>query len=131
MEISSLHDYYICLGSNYNARKNIKRVEKWIESEFSVAFFGRIIRTKGIDVDFECWYLNQVVRIKSSLDIDTMNRKLKAEERDVGRIHNDKRVAIDIDIVKYDGVVVHKKFDEFYFLSMLCDELEQSEIKQK
>ena len=111
--------YYVGIGSNYNADFNIGVANLLLSACFSNAVFSQVLRTEGIGLSYKCWYLNQMVRIQTSLDLKKMAFALKELEKQVGRVKDSRNVALDLDIVEADGVIVHKNYHKYPFLAQL------------
>lgn len=111
--------YYVGIGSNYNADFNIGVANLLLSACFSSAVFSQVLRTEGIGLSYKCWYLNQMVRIQTTLDFKKMAFALKELEKQVGRVKDSRNVALDLDIVEADGVIVHKNYHKYPFLAQL------------
>lgn len=114
-----LHIYYVGLGSNFNAEQNIRVAGLLLSKCFCCECFSPVIETEGIGLSYQCWYLNQMVRIVSPLCVSELVLALKSLEKQVGRKKHPHNVAIDLDLVEADGVIVHKDYDKYPFLARL------------
>lgn len=113
------YTYYVSIGSNYNSDFNIHVANMLISACFTNTSFSKILRTEGIGLSYQCWYLNQMVRIQSSLNHMQMTFALKELEKQAGRKRPSRNVVLDLDIVEEDGVIVHKDYEKYPFLAEL------------
>ncbi|MBR6041782.1 MAG: 2-amino-4-hydroxy-6-hydroxymethyldihydropteridine diphosphokinase [Paludibacteraceae bacterium] len=113
------YTYYVSIGSNFNPEVNIRAANTLLSACFATASFSEVLRTEGIGLPYQCWYLNQMVRIQSPLDYQKMVFALKELEKQAGRKKNSRNVVLDLDIVEVDGVIVHKHYNKYPFLAQL------------
>ncbi|MBO4331563.1 MAG: 2-amino-4-hydroxy-6-hydroxymethyldihydropteridine diphosphokinase [Paludibacteraceae bacterium] len=113
------YTYYVSIGSNFNPEVNIRAANTLLSACFATASFSEVLRTEGIGLSYKCWYLNQMVRIQTTLDFKKMAFALKELEKQVGRVKDSRNVALDLDIVEADGVIVHKNYHKYPFLAQL------------
>lgn len=111
--------YYVSIGTNYNSEFNIGVAHLLISACFPNSTFSKVLRTEGIGLSYQCWYLNQMVKIESSLNQDQMVFAMKELEKQVGRKKHSRNVALDLDIVEVNGTIVHKDYDKYPFLAQL------------
>lgn len=119
MTLKNEHTYFVSIGSNYNAQFNVAVANLLLSKVFRCASFSVILETEGIGLSYKCWYLNQMVEILSPLPFDTFKSALKDLEKQVGRKKHPHNVALDLDIVEVDGVIVHKDYSKYPFLAQL------------
>ncbi len=120
--MANLHVYYISLGSNYNADFHLAVARLLLAKCFNQPVFSQALQTEGIGLSYQCWYLNQMVKVQSSLDPTTMVLALKSLEKQVGRKKHPHNVALDLDLVEVDGNIVHKDYNKYPFLAQLRQE---------
>lgn len=121
-----MHTYLVSLGSNFNADFNMRVGSSLLSVCFPKITFSCVLRTKGIGLSYDCWYLNRMAKIISSLDFVAMSRALKEIERQMARQHRSRYVTFDLDLVKIDGEIVHKDYNKYPFLSQLGKEVESN-----
>ena len=93
--------YFLSIGSNINATKNIKFAIKELDLILSNINQSSIYQTKSIGFEGDD-FLNLVVSGDSSLNFDELNLKLKKIEDMTGRNRNAPKFSartLDIDIV--------------------------------
>lgn len=120
-----MHSYFIGIGSNHDAYRNLARVRKRLRYKFDNIVFSCVLKTKGIGLSFDCWYLNQMAYVKSDLSDKQIKVVLNELEMALGRKHHSRIVSIDLDMVRFDDVIVHKDYDKYPFLKTLEDDLKR------
>lgn len=123
MAMAVLHTYYVSLGSNYNADFYIPVAVSLISKCFPGAEFSRAMKTEGIGLSYQCWYVNQMVCFQSPLSSEQVRFAMKSLEKQVGRSFRPRIVELDLDVVEVDGVIVHKDYNKYPFLAQLRNDL--------
>ena len=93
--------YFLSLGSNINAEKNLEFAFKELKKILSNIQSSTIHQTKAEGFEGDD-FLNSVVCGNSELDFEDLNKKLKLIEDDAGRNRNAPKFSprtLDIDIV--------------------------------
>ena len=93
--------YFLSLGSNINAHKNLDFANKELSNLLTNLQFSSVHRTKAEGFDGDD-FLNSVVTGESDLTFDNLNKKLKLIEDAAGRNRNAPKFSartLDIDIV--------------------------------
>ncbi|MBQ0030199.1 MAG: 2-amino-4-hydroxy-6-hydroxymethyldihydropteridine diphosphokinase [Paludibacteraceae bacterium] len=124
MERTSVYYYLISLGSNYQADVNIVAGEGMLAACFPGTKFSKVLKTKGIGLSYDCWYLNQMALVKTELNPTVLKNALKSIEKQCDRGRRYHAVTLDLDIVWVNGELVHKDFDKYPFLSELMEDFE-------
>lgn len=109
---------YVSVGSNVDGRRSyVAEALARIGHTFSEAESSEIYES-------ECWqktgpmYSNAVVRFKTTYTPEKLNVMFKQWEVEAGRTASVSRVALDIDLVIYDGTVLRKRdYERYYFQS--------------
>jgi len=130
------HTAYICAGSNLGAKLENCRggIAELTRGESSrLIDQSRIYRTEPVDFRDQDWFVNTVVKIKTLLEpLDLLDR-LKAIEREAGRMQDTVRFGprvLDLDIIFFDNLVMehgllvvpHPRMHKRRFvLKPLCD----------
>jgi len=109
------HTAYISIGSNMgdkiaNCRNGIAGLAQ--TEGIAVVRLASCYRTAPVDYLEQDWFINTVVKIKTSLPPTQLLRELKAIETNVGRKPSPVRFGpriLDLDIVMYDDDVIEQK----------------------
>lgn len=100
---------YIELGTNEPTDNNLSLARYYLSSAFDDIQFSTIYDTQSVDFIISCTFYNQTARIVTDLPKEIILQKLKAIEKRLGRMPEDKKkgiVKIDIDLLTYDGEVL-------------------------
>lgn len=114
-----MHTYIICIGSNYNRKENLFLARKQLMVLFPDIRFAREQETKPFLLHNPALFSNQVAMFHTAMDIDTVTALHKQIEKQAGRTLQDvkqEKIALDIDIVKYDDAVVKDKDLTRYYI---------------
>ncbi|MDO4789635.1 MAG: 2-amino-4-hydroxy-6-hydroxymethyldihydropteridine diphosphokinase [Porphyromonas sp.] len=106
------HTYYIYAGSTTRSPEEMEKVtEKIRNSYFPNLISSSFFLSPGYGSGTGKVYTNGVYKIKSSLDIDALSLLLKTIEILFGRDKKNSsgEVALDLDIVETDSVVIREK----------------------
>ena len=110
-----LHVAYISIGSNIgNKLENCKKgVDALIRSD-SVILKAQspYYKTDPVDYTDQDWFINYVIKIKTSLDPFELLNRLKSIQRDAGRINDAVRFGpriLDLDIILFDDAVINSE----------------------
>lgn len=130
------HTAYIAVGSNMGdklgwCQKGIAGLEK--NGNSAVTACSRFYRTEPVDYTDQDWFVNAVVRIRTSLPPHDLLAELNMIEISAGRVRTDQRFGprtLDMDIVFYDDVILdspdlilpHPRMHKRHFvLQPICD----------
>ncbi|QTA82252.1 2-amino-4-hydroxy-6-hydroxymethyldihydropteridine pyrophosphokinase [Desulfonema limicola] len=89
-------------------RNSIKFLEK--SGRTLVTAQSRFYRTEPVDYKDQDWFINAVVRIKTSLTPDELLKEINFIETDAGRVRNNLRFGprtLDMDIIFYDDLIMN------------------------
>ena len=122
----STHSCLLCIGSNLDAATRLSAARTVLLSHFPDIRFSQEMVTEAIGSGFLSPFHNQVARLTTPLDADSVRTILKQIERDNGRLPEDKAngiVKLDIDLLMYDDCVLKPKDLEREFVRIGLEEL--------
>lgn len=102
---------YLSMGSNFNAKNNIKAAIEHIQSKFKVIQTSSIYKSLDVKANNDRKeYLNLGLEIRTDLSYPELRNQLKLLEQQFSRVPGDKSdVPLDLDILTYnDDVFVYK-----------------------
>lgn len=103
------NELILCLGSNRERERNIKRAAERLRASFVSARFAPAVYTAPVGCLSPVPFLNQVVIVYTAFPLEACRRLIKSIEVELGRTAADKatgRVPIDIDILSWNGHVL-------------------------
>jgi len=109
----------IGLGSNIDPKQNIERAVECIDDAHRVLALSSLVETEPIGVTDQPKFLNGAVLIETRLTRDELNGWLRQLEADLGRVRTSRKYGprtIDLDIVVWNGRIVHRDVRERDFL---------------
>lgn len=117
----------MALGSNCRREENMKKAENMIYRLFNGdVSFTRTMLTRPIGFESDL-FLNRLAIAHTALNLDTVERALKAIECECGRKKEDKSrniVKMDIDILQYDEHIFHAEDRQRGYIKELLTEIE-------
>jgi 2-amino-4-hydroxy-6-hydroxymethyldihydropteridine diphosphokinase len=123
---AKMHQAYISLGSNINARENMLAAMKRLRQLVTVNAFSTIWETEAVDGDGPR-FLNAAAWISTSQDVDGLKRQVLAPlENELGRVRTADKNAprtIDLDIIVFDEEVLDNSLWTRNFLAIPIAEL--------
>ena len=114
------------LGSNIDPEINIKKAIDILDAEFEILRRSEFIFTEPVGMKNSPEFLNGAVLIETKLGYDELKIKLKSIEFSAGRTDSQsgsKNRIIDIDIIAWNGKIIHKDYDERDFVRKTIDEV--------
>ena len=119
------HTIIISLASNENQEANMEKAREQLEQLLTEVHFTSAIWTEPIGaIDHSRMYLNQLCKGTTALGDGLLGEVLKHLERRLGRTHNeDGIVAIDLDLLEYDGIRHHLRDWGRSYIKDLINEL--------
>lgn len=108
------HQAIVGVGSNIEPEKNIDRALAIIRDEQELVAESTMIQTKPVGIVNQPDFVNGALLINTELDYESFNQYLKDVESRLQRDTDQKDFGprtIDLDIVVWDGKVVH---DDYY-----------------
>ena len=121
-----LHEVIISLASNENQEANLAKAREQLTQLMADVHFTSAIWTEPYYIDHgpSKNYLNQLCKGTTSFGEGLMGEVLKETEKRIGRQHNeDGIVAIDLDLLAYDGQRHHLKDWNRDYVKNLLNEL--------
>lgn len=118
--------FIIGIGSNINAKKNVKRAKKELLKLGRLIKETKVIKTKPLKFKEQNDFLNGGVMIESDKSFSDMNSKLKEIEKSLGRVKDSNRNGprtIDLDILIYNNTVTDKDVNSIKFIKNFVNEL--------
>lgn len=102
------HQILISLASNEKQESHLAAAREQLTQLLTEARFTSAIWTEPINTIRKKPYLNQLCIGTTALGMNLLGEVLKETERRLGRTHNeDGIVAIDLDLLEYDGERYH------------------------
>ena len=125
--IQKEHHIIISLASNINQEANLEAARTQLTQLLTEVHFTSAIWTEPIGSTKNVQsskYLNQLCEGSTNLGMNLLDEVLKEIEKRLGRTHNeDGIVAIDLDILSYDGERHHLRDWERNYVKDLIKEL--------
>jgi len=117
MNTRDLHTFTLSLGTNMaDGTLRLTECTRFLENILTDLRRSEIYSTPDVSHPESAPYTNMVVRGDSALDADRLNALLKDYEKQCGRRHDSREVAIDLDIVMCDDTVLRPRdFAQTYF----------------
>ena len=106
-QLKGLVPIIICLGSNIDAKENIRNAQEQMAKAFRVQASSSIYKSDPVkDGEKGTHYLNQVLEVRTEEAFPTLLEKLKVIEHLLHRQPKErKRVTLDLDIITYGSDV--------------------------
>lgn len=115
----TLHSCLLCLGSNFDRHASMAHARQALEHHFPDIRFGKEMETEAIGSGFLSPFSNQLARLTTLLDTESIRHILKGIEQAQGRLPEDKAqgiVKLDIDLLLVDDCVLKPKDMEREFV---------------
>lgn len=99
----------ICIGSNYNRKKNLLLARQRLQALFPTVRFAAEEETEPLHLKSSALFSNQVAEFITGLEEGCVIAELKTIEREAGRCLDDKvkeKICLDIDLLMYDGKIL-------------------------
>lgn len=100
--------YTICIGSNVQRTANLALARRCLRKLFPNIRFSQVEETQPLFLLHSGLFSNQVARFTSDIRAGEVVARLKAIEREAGRLPEEKQreiVRLDIDLLSCDAVV--------------------------
>lgn len=119
----NMHRVLLSIGSNTNARLNIKHAIEQLHFIFPSIQFTQTTETEPFGMNFKNIFFNTLAYMQTSLDKDDLIKQFKRIEKEMGRLPNHKKngiVIIDIDLIKWnDQILKPEDFKRDYIKELL------------
>lgn len=116
----------LMLGSNTQPEQNIELAIEKLSQFFEIEQQGSLIETKPHGKHYVANFQNLALRILSEDTAEETKLILKDIEKDMGRTPESKTkgiIPIDIDMIFWNGNLLHKDYERFDFVKKCIDEL--------
>ena len=114
------HLVIIALGSNVS-RDCLIRSRQLMEAWLTVTGESDIITTSPIGMPASPDFHNQLLTATTRLSLDSLTHHTKETEAALGRSHGTGVVTIDIDIMRYDDIILHPAdWNREYIKNLYC-----------
>ena len=103
----------VSVGSNINPEENIAKTTEILSGECTLLGEATVIQTEPDGFKDQPDFLNGAYLLETDLPYDDFNAYLKAVEKRIGRVKGPIKSgprAIDLDIIFWDGEVVHDDY---------------------
>ena len=118
------HHIIISLASNEGQEAHLATARRVLTFLLTEAHFTSAIWTEPVNTSHKAPYLNQLCTGTTALGVNLLGEVLKETERRLGRTHNeDGIVAIDLDLLQYDGQKYHLRDWNREYVKNLLNEL--------
>ncbi len=108
------------LASNDQPQSNVKRAQEWLVKEFVVKGWSPFVETEAVACRNQAAFLNGAALVETNLSFELFKARLKAIEQALGRKKTEEaitnRFVIDLDLLVWNGEVVHSDFYERSFI---------------
>lgn len=120
-----LHEVIISLASNENQEENLAKAKEQLTQLMAEVHFTSAIWTDPVNTSRKEPYLNQLCKGTTTFGEGLLCEVLKETEKRIGRVHNeDGIVAIDLDLLEYDGQRHHLRDWNRDYVKNLISELQ-------
>ena len=120
-----LHEVIISLASNENQEENLAKAKEQLTQLMAEVHFTSAIWTDPVNTSRKEPYLNQLCKCTTTFGEGLLCEVLKETEKRIGRVHNeDGIVAIDLDLLEYDGQRHHLRDWNREYVKNLISELQ-------
>lgn len=118
------HEVIISLASNENQEVNLAKAREQLTQLLAEVHFTSAIWTEPVNTNRKEPYLNQLCKGTTAFGEGLLGEVLKETEKRTGRVHNeDGIVAIDLDLLEYDGQRHHLRDWSRDYVKNLLNEL--------
>lgn len=109
-----MNEVIIGIGSNLDAANNVRRVLEILAEKFELLKVSEFVKTKPIGITEQPDFTNGAAKIRTYLNRDNLENKLKQIEDQMGRDRSAPKFGprcIDLDIIVWNGEIVD---DDYY-----------------
>ena len=120
------HQALLSVGSNIDPETNVAAAAAILASEHELLDRSRMIRTAPDGYQFQPDFLNGAFFVRTALEYAEVNAYLKSLEKRLGRVKGPIKSGprtIDLDIIVWDGRVVHSDYPTKDYTREPIDEL--------
>jgi len=116
----------VMLGSNANAEINIELAKEKISEYYEIVSVSTKIMTSPVGKHYKAAFQNEAIKLLSDDASEETKATFKEIEKELGRQPESKKegvVPIDIDLICWNGMVVHQDYDRFDFVRDCVNEI--------
>ncbi len=114
----------IALGSNQDPESHLEAAKQAIKAYHHILKWSEFQQTKPVGAHIQKDFINGVVLIETDWDEPRLKAWLQSVEDQEGRDHScESMVTLDLDIVVWNGVVVHSDVEQRDFLKRMIAEV--------
>jgi 2-amino-4-hydroxy-6-hydroxymethyldihydropteridine diphosphokinase len=121
-----LHHALISVGSNIEPERHIAAARAIVAAEHRLSDAARVIRTAPEGITAQPDFLNGAWLVATTLEQRAFNAYLKQVEDRLGRVRTGPKAGprnIDLDLIVWDGRVVHRDYPGKSYVAGPIDEL--------
>jgi len=119
-----VHEVIISIASNEHQQTNLAAARQQLQQLLSTVRFTSERWTQPVGILRKEPYLNQLCKGTTAFGLNLLNEVLKETERRLGRTNNEEGiVAIDLDLLAYDGQRHHLRDWDRDYVKNLINEL--------
>lgn len=117
------HTVIVSLASNEGAERNLRAARELLGTLLGGAHYTSELWTEPVGTRSKAPYLNQLCRAVTPMNAAALSDTLKEMERRLGRTRGgDGTVAIDLDLLQYDGQRMHlRDWERDYVKRLICE----------
>jgi 2-amino-4-hydroxy-6-hydroxymethyldihydropteridine diphosphokinase len=116
----------LMLGSNSNAEQNIEQAKDKISDYYEIISVSSRMSTKPFGDQYKSNFYNEAIKILSDETSEETKATFKLIETELGRTPESKKeglISIDIDLIFWNGTLVHQDYKRFDFVRKCIDEI--------
>ena len=121
-----MNEVIIGIGSNLDAKNNIRRVLEILTEKFELLKVSEFVKTKPIGITEQPDFMNGAAKIRTNENQNNLEHLLKQIEDQMGRDRSAPKFGprcIDLDIVAWNGEIVDNDYYTRDFLQKSVQEI--------
>lgn len=121
-----MHQAILSVGSNIKPQENCRQAEEILSDEHTLIGRSSYIVTAPVGYQKQDDFLNGAYLVETALSYDEFNRYLKEVEQRLGRVKGPIKSGprtMDLDIIIWDGAIVHDDYRTKEYASIPVNEL--------
>ena len=125
-EYSGKNIAIVAIGSNIDAEVNISCMLDLLGSEIKIVKVSKLVKTKPIGIKNQPDFINGAVKVETVKELNKLKEFLKEIEDRLGRDRSAPKFGprtIDLDLVVWNGEIVHKEYFSREFVRVSVNEL--------
>lgn len=116
----------LMLGSNSDPEINLKLAIEKLAQYFDIVVQSTLLISKPVGNHYINDFHNLAIKLYSNFDLSETKARFKQIEMELGRTPESKKtglICIDIDLIFWNGILVHKDYERFFFVKDCIDEV--------